>query len=81
MIPFKNHQYPALISVRSREQELVCQVRYVSKNLPFILSGDTLQFSPTEGLKQQTNMPPELATGFVQCVTQAIATQFKTDTL
>lgn len=71
MIPFKNQQYPALISVRSREEELVCQVRYVSKNLPFILCGDTLQYSPTEGLKQKPNYPPE----FVQCINQAIATQ------
>lgn len=69
MIPFKNQQYPALISVRSREEELVCQVRYVSKNLPFILCGDTLQYSPTEGLKQKPNYPPE----FVQCINQAIA--------
>lgn len=74
MIPFKNQQYPALISVRNREEELVCQVRYVSKNLPFILCGDTLQYSPTEGLKQNPNYPPE----FVQCINQAIASRFKT---
>lgn len=77
MIPFKNQQYPALISVRSREEELVCQVRYVSKNLPFILCGDTLQYSPAKGLEQRLNYPPE----FVQCITQAIATQIKPETL
>lgn len=81
MIPFRNQQYPALISVRSREQGLVCQVRYVSKGLPFILSGETLQFSTTGGLKPNPKMPPELASGFVQCITQAIANQFKTETL
>lgn len=81
MIPFKNQQYPALISVRNREKEVVCQVRYVSKNLPFILAGETMQFNPSEGLKPNPNLPPELATGFVQCITQAVATQVKTETL
>jgi hypothetical protein len=81
MIPFKNQQYPALISVRNSKEEVVCQVRYISKDLPFILSGETLLFCPTEGLKPKTNLPPEFAAGFVQTITQAIATQLKTDTL
>lgn len=72
-IPFKNKQYTALVSLKEQGHDLCCFVRYIDKQLRYILPGDQLIFSLQEGLKQPKHLPDELAESLVISTTNAIA--------
>jgi hypothetical protein len=72
-IPYKNHEYPALVTLRNQGPDISCLVRYADKQLCDILPGGVLIFSLAEGLKQPLNLSDQQAEELVNCTTEAIA--------
>ena len=62
---YQNKTYTALVSMREQQNDLCYQVRYIDKHLHYILPGDVLLLNVTDGLKQPTHLPAELALSFV----------------
>lgn len=71
-IPFKNHEYPALVTLRNQGLDTSCLVRYIDKQLCDILPGGVLIFSLAEGLLQPLNLSNQQAEELVYCTTEAI---------
>ena len=76
-IYFENKEYTALVSLREVNHDICCLVRYVDKNLRYILPGDVLEFSLAEGLKQPKELPDELARNLVLSTTDALSNYFE----
>lgn len=72
-IPYKNHEYPALVTLRTHGADISCLVRYVDKQLCDILPGGVLIFSLAEGLKQPLDLSTKQAEELVYNTTEAIA--------
>ena len=72
-ITFKNRDYPALVSIHQQGNDLFCMVRYIDKDLQYILVGDCIIFSNKGYLKQPQDLPGELAENLVHCTTTVIS--------
>lgn len=71
-IPFKNHVYPALVTLRNQGPDISCLVRYTDKQISDILPGGVLVFSLAEGLKEPNHFNDKQAEELVFCTTEAI---------
>jgi hypothetical protein len=71
-IPFNNHEYPALVTLKSQGHDISCLVRYIDKQLRDILPGGVLIFSLAEGLKQPLDLSDRRAEELVYSTTEAI---------
>ena len=69
-LEYENKVYNTLVSMRKQENDLCCQVRYIDRSLPYIMPGDVLLLNVSDGLKQPTHLPSELANSFVNCCTR-----------
>lgn len=79
-ISFQNKEYTVLVSLREVNHDICCMVRYIDKNLRYILPGDILEFSLAEGLKQPKELPDELAQNLVLSTTAALSSYFEIKT-
>jgi hypothetical protein len=71
-IPYKNHEYPALVTLHTEGHDTSCLVRYVDKQLRDILPDGVLIFSLAEGLKQPLNVSDQQTEELIYCTTEAI---------
>ena len=69
---FQEKEYTALVSLRDLGHDLCCTIRYIDKELRFIIPGDQLVFSLQEGLKEPKQLPHELAENLLKCTTNAL---------
>jgi hypothetical protein len=76
---FEKQTHMALVSMRQEGLDLCCFVRYIDKNLHYILPGDSFVFSLGEGMKQPSHLPNKLAQNLVACTTGAIANHLQTE--
>jgi hypothetical protein len=71
-IPFNNHEYPALVTLKSQGNDISCLVRYVDKQLRDILPDGVLIFSLAEGIKQPLHFSDKQVEELVFSTTEAI---------
>jgi hypothetical protein len=71
-IPFHDHDYPALVTLRNSGPDTSCLVRYIDKRISDLLPDGILIFSLADGLKQPHELKDQQAEELVHCTTEAI---------
>lgn len=76
-IEFGQQTYLALVSVRQKNLDFVCQVRYVDGGLHYELSPDSLVFDLNGVLKQPGHLPDATANSLMVNTIKAISRQIQ----
>jgi hypothetical protein len=72
-IPFDGEEHTALVNIRQQGCDLVCVVRYIDKQLQYILPGGSLEFGLLEGLKLPKRLLTQDAENLVNNTVSAIS--------
>lgn len=70
---FQNRDHIALVTVREKDPNFYCQIRYLDHKLNSLLAGKPFVFSLHEGMKQPTSVTNDLVQSLLSCTADAVA--------
>lgn len=77
--PFRDKTYTALVKIKDSGYDLVCMVKYISKELQQIIPDGKLMFQLTGEFFCSTNMESDHAQELIYCTSNAIADHLRAD--
>ena len=76
-ISYQQKDYPAILSIYQKDEELHCKIHYIDKQLQYIVPGDCLVYNHQKGLQQPPNIPDELAKSLERSTAAAVSEYLK----
>jgi hypothetical protein len=67
-IHFKDRSYITLATLVSREEGLLCRIRFVESRIGYLQPGDVLLYDERKGLRPPEKMPQELVAELERCI-------------
>lgn len=76
-ISYQQKDYPAILSIYQKDEELHCKIHYIDKQLQYIVPGDCLIFNRQQGLRPPQNIPDDLAQSLARSTAAAVSEYLK----